>query len=33
MSVKRKQYKPEFKAKMALAAIRGDETMTQLSKP
>ena len=31
MSAKRKQYKPEFKAKVALAAIRGDETTTQLS--
>lgn len=31
MSVKRKLYKPEFKAKVALAAIRGDETTAQLS--
>ena len=31
MSAKRRQYKPEFKAKVALAAVRGDETTTQLS--
>ncbi|MBF8273510.1 MAG: hypothetical protein HW380_2615 [Magnetococcales bacterium] len=31
MSVKRKQYKQEFKAKVAFAAIRGDETTAQLS--
>lgn len=31
MSTKRKQYKAEFKAKVALAAIRGDETTAQLS--
>lgn len=31
MSAKRKQYKAEFKAKVALAAVRGDETTTQLS--
>ncbi|MBF0423318.1 MAG: transposase [Magnetococcales bacterium] len=31
MSVKRKQYKPEFKAKVALTTIRGDETTAQLS--
>ncbi len=30
MSVKRKQYKPELKATVALAAIRGDETTTHL---
>ncbi len=31
MSVKRKLYKSEFKAKVALAAVRGDETSAQLS--
>ncbi|MBK9663522.1 MAG: transposase [Nitrosomonas sp.] len=31
MSKKRKQYSSEFKAKVALAAIRGEETVPQLS--
>lgn len=31
MSQKRKQYSNEFKAKIALAAIRGDETVPQLA--
>lgn len=31
MSKKRKQYSSEFKAKVALAAIRGDETIPQLA--
>ena len=31
MSMKRKQHNPEFKAKVALAAVRGDETTAQLS--
>lgn len=31
MSKKRKQYSSEFKAKVALAAIRGDETVPQLA--
>lgn len=31
MSKKRKHYSSEFKAKVALAAIRGDETMPQLA--
>ena len=31
MSQKRKQHSPAFKAKVALAAIRGDETIAQLS--
>ncbi len=31
MSAKRKLYKSEFKAKVAIAAIRGDETSAQLS--
>ncbi len=31
MSKKRKQYSNEFKAKVALAAIRGDETIAQLA--
>ncbi|MEO0521094.1 MAG: IS3 family transposase [Cyanobacteria bacterium P01_A01_bin.116] len=30
MSRKRKQYSPEFKAKVALAAIRGDKTIAQI---
>lgn len=30
MSRKRKQYSPEFKAKVALAAIRGDKTIAEL---
>ena len=34
MSKKRKQYSSEFKAKVALAAIRGEETVSELaSKP
>jgi len=31
MSKKRTQYKPEFKAKVALAALRNDETVAELS--
>ena len=31
MSKKRKQYSSEFKAKVALAAIRGEETVPQLA--
>jgi transposase len=31
MSKKRKQYSNEFKAKLALAAVRGDETVPQLA--
>ena len=31
MSKKRVQYSSEFKAKIALAAIRGDETIPQLA--
>ena len=31
MSRKRKQYSPEFKAKVALAAIRGDKTIAEIS--
>lgn len=31
MSKKRTQYSSEFKAKLALAAIRGDETVPQLA--
>jgi transposase len=31
MSKKRKQYSSEFKAKVALAAIRGEETVSQLA--
>jgi transposase len=31
MSKKRTQYKPEFKAKVALAALRNEETVAQLS--
>jgi transposase len=31
MSKKRQQYSNEFKAKVALAAIRGEETVPQLS--
>ena len=31
MSKKRTQYSPEFKAKVALAAIRNDETVADLS--
>ncbi|WP_430231658.1 transposase [Nitrosomonas communis] len=31
MSKKRIQYSNEFKAKLALAAIRGDETVPQLA--
>ena len=30
MSKKRKQYSPEFKAKVVLAAIRGDQTIAEL---
>ena len=32
MSRKRRNHSPEFKAKVALAAIRGDETLNELSK-
>ena len=31
MSKKRQQYSSEFKAKVALAAVRGDETVPQLA--
>ena len=31
MSKKRTQYKPEFKAKVALAALKNDETVAELS--
>jgi transposase-like protein len=31
MSKKRTQYKPEFKAKVALTALRNEETVSQLS--
>lgn len=31
MSKKRKQYSSDFKAKVAIAAIRGDETIPQLA--
>jgi len=31
MSNKRKRYNPEFKAKVALAAIRGEKTLIELS--
>ena len=31
MSKKRTQYKPEFKAKVALAALRNDDTVAELS--
>ena len=32
MSRKRRNHSPEFKAKVVLAAIRGDETLNELSK-
>ena len=32
MSNKRKQYNPEFKAKVALAALKNEETIAELSK-
>jgi len=32
MSSKRKQYSPEFKAKVALAAIKGEETIAELAR-
>jgi len=32
MSNQRKQYKPEFKAKVALAALKNEETVAELSK-
>jgi transposase len=32
MSNQRKQYKPEFKAKVALAALKNEETIAELSK-
>ena len=32
MSSKRKQYSPEFKAKVALAAIKNEETVAELAK-
>ena len=31
MSKKRKQYSPQFKAKVALEAIRGDKTVPELA--
>lgn len=31
MSNKRKQYSPEFKAKVALSAIRGEKTVSELA--
>lgn len=31
MSKKRKQYPPAFKAKVALAALKGDETIAELA--
>jgi len=31
MSNKRKRYNPEFKAKVALAALKNDETMSELA--
>ena len=31
MSKKRKQYSPEFKAKVALAALKNEETISELS--
>ena len=31
MSKKRRQYRPEFKAKVALAAIRNEETVAELA--
>ena len=31
MSKKRRNHSPEFKAKVAIAAIKGDETLNQLS--
>ena len=31
MSRKRRNHSPEFKAKVAIAAIKGDETLNQLS--
>ncbi|MDF1594458.1 MAG: transposase, partial [Desulfobacterales bacterium] len=31
MSNKRKQYSPEFKAKVALAALKNEETITDLA--
>ncbi len=32
MSNKRKQYSPEFKAKVALAAIKNEETIAELAR-
>ena len=31
MSKKRRNHSPEFKAKVAIAALKGDETLSQLS--
>jgi len=31
MSQKRRNHSPEFKAKVALAAIKGDQTLSELS--
>ncbi len=31
MSKKRRNYKPNFKAKVALAAIRGDQTISEIA--
>ena len=32
MSKKRRNHSPDFKSKVALAAIKGDETLSELSK-
>lgn len=32
MSRKRRNHSPDFKAKVALAAIKGDETLSELAK-
>jgi len=32
MSKKRRNHSPEFKARVALAAIKGDETLSELSR-
>ncbi len=33
MSRKRKQYSPEFKAKVALSAVRGEQSISAMAKP